>query len=88
MGQKGFAALQAANKLQNKQSNTSLDALQKNPIKKKQKKLSAYDQSETSREVELPIAMKYRAYREQPKRVDVGPSKIHRNGLYVLEDLN
>ena len=33
------------------------------------------------------MAMKYRNYKEQPKKVDVGPSKIHRNGLFTLEDL-
>ena len=31
--------------------------------------------------------MKYRLSKTQPKRVEVGPSKIHRNGLFPLEDL-
>lgn len=36
---------------------------------------------------DLPIAMKYRMSKTQPKRVEVGPSKIHRNGLFTHEDL-
>jgi histone-lysine N-methyltransferase SETD1 len=40
-----------------------------------------------SKESDLPIAMKYRLSKTQPKRVEVGPSKIHRNGLFTLEDL-
>jgi SET domain-containing protein len=31
--------------------------------------------------------MKYRLSKTQPKKVEVGPSKIHRNGLFTLEDL-
>lgn len=33
----------------------------------------------------LPISMRYRRYRENPKRVLVGPSKIHCQGLFALE---
>jgi len=46
-------------------------------------------QNETtvSKESDLPIAMKYRLSKTQPKRVEVGPSKIHRNGLFTHEDL-
>lgn len=40
-----------------------------------------------AKESDLPIAMKYRLSKTQPKRVEVGPSKIHRNGLFTLEDL-
>lgn len=40
-----------------------------------------------TKESDLPIAMKYRLSKTQPKRVEVGPSKIHRNGLFTLEDL-
>jgi NADH-quinone oxidoreductase subunit E len=31
--------------------------------------------------------MKYRLSKTQPKKVEVGPSKIHRNGLFTLEDV-
>jgi len=48
-------------------------------------RVSSYYPSQ-NKEIDLPIAMKYRNYREQPKKVDVGPSKIHRNGLFVLEE--
>mmetsp|Transcript_30218 Transcript_30218/g.29516 ORF Transcript_30218/g.29516 Transcript_30218/m.29516 type:complete len:215 (+) Transcript_30218:1663-2307(+) len=43
---------------------------------------------DTNKQVDLPIAMKYRMSKTQPKVVEVGPSKIHRNGLFTLEDLN
>ena len=40
-----------------------------------------------NKESDLPIAMKYRMSKTQPKRVEVGPSKIHRNGLFTYDDL-
>lgn len=39
------------------------------------------------KQIDLPVAMKYRLSKTQPKRVEVGPSKIHRNGLFTHEDL-
>lgn len=33
----------------------------------------------------LPISMRYRRYKENPKKVLVGPSKIHCQGLFALE---
>ena len=35
----------------------------------------------------LPIAMQYRSSLATPKKVEVGPSKIHRIGLFTLENL-
>jgi hypothetical protein len=35
----------------------------------------------------LPIAMQYRSSLATPKKVEVGPSKIHRIGLFTLESL-
>ena len=38
------------------------------------------------KDIDLPIAMKYRNYRKMPKKVEVAPSRIHKNGLFATED--
>ena len=35
----------------------------------------------------LPMAMQYRQAMQMPRKVEVGPSKIHRIGLFTCEDL-
>lgn len=45
-----------------------------------------YQNQLQNKEIDLPIAMKYRLSKTQPRRVDVGPSKIHRNGLFTFEE--
>lgn len=37
--------------------------------------------------INLPLAMLYRSSLQLPPKVEVGPSKIHRIGLFTLEDL-
>lgn len=45
-----------------------------------------YDDYETiTDQRNLPMSMRYRRYRENPKKVCVGASKIHRQGLFALE---
>ena len=45
-----------------------------------------YDEYETvTDQRNLPMSMRYRRYRENPKKVCVGPSKIHCQGLFALE---
>ncbi len=36
-------------------------------------------------EVDLPLAMKFRNYKSLRPRVTIGPSTIHRNGLYTTD---
>lgn len=38
------------------------------------------------RDVDLPIGMKYRNYRQMIKAVEVAPSRIHKNGLFATEE--
>ncbi len=38
------------------------------------------------KDVDLPIAMKYRNYRNLGKKVEVAPSHIHKNGLFATEE--
>jgi len=38
------------------------------------------------RDVDLPIGMKYRNYRQMVKTVEVAPSRIHKNGLFATEE--
>lgn len=38
------------------------------------------------KDVDLPIAMKYRNYRNMPKKVEVAPSRIHKNGLFATDE--
>jgi hypothetical protein len=36
-------------------------------------------------EMDLPLAMKFRNYKTLRPRVTIGPSTIHRNGLFTTE---
>ncbi len=38
------------------------------------------------KDVDLPIAMKYRNYRHMPKKIEVAPSRIHKNGLFATDE--
>lgn len=38
------------------------------------------------KDVDLPIAMKYRNYRNMPKKIEVAPSRIHKNGLFATDE--
>ncbi len=53
---------------------------------KRQKKLRVTNSLEQSKEIDLPDTMKYRNYKLRPKKVEMGPSLIHRNGLFVYEE--
>ena len=41
----------------------------------------------TNNQTNLPLAMQYRQAIQTPRKVEVGPSKIHRIGLFTCEDL-
>ena len=55
--------------------------------------VSAFDDQEDYYETitdqrNLPMSMRYRRYRENPKKVRVGPSKIHCQGLFAVENFS
>lgn len=39
------------------------------------------------KEMDLPIAMKYRNFIQNPKKIAVAPSRIHKNGLFARETI-
>ena len=37
--------------------------------------------------MEGPFASKYRNFKQNPKKISVGPSRIHKNGLFAMEGI-
>ena len=82
-------AAQNLEKDKHRRKKAKTEAVEKEKPAEKEKELSSLlaNQSNKVNKSNLPIAMQYRSSLQNPKKVEVGPSKIHRIGLFTLENL-
>lgn len=73
---------------QNKMRKKASETVQQPQTNQQQsQELSHLHSSQKINKINLPIAMQYRSSLQNPKKVEVGPSKIHRIGLFTQENL-